>query len=334
MSMPTSIPVSTLCYVLTPPEKVTGGPEFCNQICKELNSYPNITAKLLYITKNSLSPHPDIYQKKYLNHYVINHKPEPDSIIFIPEAWASYLNYPLFKDCKYKFLVWMSVNNYFDTLPVKEINLFPSNTYHLYQGEYSKDYLLSFAKVKKEKMFPLIDYVGEEYLKEGIKQEIREKKNIIAFQMNKTTSFFNNILQELRNRELEDKIGLFPIENMTSEQIITRLNKSKIFLHLGWNPGIDRMPREAVLLDNCIISSTLGSGKYYEDMMIPSEYKFDITEDISVIKIANKIQECLDNYEERIKDFKLYKTVVLGQKDKFKSDIERIVRFINSGKRD
>ena len=41
------------------------------------------------------------------------------------------------------------------------------------------------------------------------------------------------------------------------------------------HPGKDRMPREAALLGCCILTSTLGSADFFDDVPIMSEYKFE-----------------------------------------------------------
>ena len=314
-------------YIFSPAFITSGGPEFCQQICCELNKYSSINAKILYLVEdeNIKGIHPDLYAKRYNNNYVINHAPEKDSIIFFPEVCAELMYSPIFNHCKYRFFVWMSVNYYLRDTPSQLLNYFPANTYHLYQGDYSKDYLLSFAKIKPEKMFPLVDYISNDFIFTDVKVK-NKKENMITFQMDKGTDILAKVIEELHQRHLD--LTAAPIKNLTTEQIVEKFSRSKIFLHLGWNPGMDRMPREASMLDNIIILSTLGSGKYYNDHPFPNEYKFDLSEKDCVKQIADKIEECLDNYEEKIKDFKQYKQRNREQKARFQEDIRRIVEFI------
>lgn len=316
-------------YIFSPAFITSGGPEFCQQICYELNKYPTIDAKILYLVgeeeEEEEGVHPQLYAERYNNKYVINHAPEEDSVIFFPEVSAGIMHNSIFDRCKYRFFIWMSVNYYLRDTPSQLLNYFPANTYHLYQGEYSKDYLLSFAKVKPEKMFPLVDYVSNEFLYTDIKVK---KEDMIAFQMDKGTDILAKVIEELHRRHPEPGRRLCPIKNLTTEQIIEKFSRSKIFLHLGWNPGMDRMPREASMLDNIIILSTLGSGRYYNDHPFPDEYKFDLSEEDCIKQIADKVEECLDNYEEKIRDFESYKQRNKEQKVKFQEDIKRIVEFL------
>lgn len=237
------------------------------------------------------------------------------------------MNLPIFAQCKYKFLVWMSVNYYLRDTPPDQLNYFSSNTYHLCQGEYSKDYLLSFARVNPTKILPLVDYISDEFT---TNTAAAAKKDIITFQMAKVTPILTDVFERIEQRGVIDtnKTALIPIRNMTTEQIVNAFKSSKLFIHLGWNPGMDRMPREAGVLGNIIILSTLGSGRYYNDHAFPDEYKFDLSKENVVEDIAKKVEECMIGYENRIKDFDGYRKIILGQKEKFQEDIKRIVEFI------
>lgn len=318
-------PRPTPAYIVTPAKQVTGGPEFCHQICAELNKYPDIDAKILYLTEKS-NPQPLVYTLRYNNPYTVNHKPEKDSILFIPEILSESFDVSFLFDCKVIFFVWMSVNYYLSTVSYSKLNFFPSKVIHLAQTEYSKDYLLNFAKVKKEKILPLVDYVSDDFLL-SVPNDPSEKENIIVFQNSKASEFLKNVLLELQDRGRSKNTKLVGIKNMTTREIVEVFKKSKVFLNLGWNPGMDRMNREAVILDNCIISSTQGSGFYWEDVRVEDKYKFYPIEE-NVKECADRVEECLDRYEERIEDFKEYKEMVRGQKREFEKNIENIVKWI------
>ena len=54
---------------------------------------------------------------------------------------------------------------------------------------------------------------------------------------------------------------MIELKNLNSSKIINILKKTKIYLDFGYHPGKDRMPREAVLFNNCIITNRKGSAK-------------------------------------------------------------------------
>lgn len=219
----------------------------------------------------------------------------------------------------------MSVNLYFASIKPHQLNFFSSKYYHLCPSDYSRDYLTSFAKVPEDKIFHIGDPPSDVFFQAV--ESSYEKENRIALQLGKNF-LTNDIIEELVKRGRDD-IKVDVINNFTTEQVIDCLKKSKVFVHLSYNPGLERMQQEAILLDNCVIQSKLGCGKYYNDVPIPEEYKFDITQGVKVVKgVVDKIEECVDGYEEKIGDFKEFKGVVYKRREELSRDIEKIVEFM------
>jgi hypothetical protein len=112
---------------------------------------------------------------------------------------------------------------------------------------------------------------------------------------------------------------------MSRNQIIDVLKRSKIYIDFGSHPGKDRFPREAALMNNIIITGFRGSAMFYNDGPIdPTQYKFDMND---LYSAANKIKEHLYNYNEKIKDFDLYKNIILNQKEEF---INQVKQYLNN----
>lgn len=318
-------------YIICPPSIATGGPEYCHQICSALNTYPNINARIAYypqidnkFIKEGKPLQVPAYTQLYKNQYVVNYAPQPDDICFFPEARFLLAMTPYFRHVKYKFFIWMSVNNYLSSTPPNFLNFFPSNFYHVYPSTYAKDYLLNFAKINPDKLFYMGDAPSSLFFQQADKEK-KQKENIITLQPGKCF-LAENIIQELKKREKDYQIVL--LKGMSTEQVIDTLKRSKVFLHLSYNPGLERGQQEAVLLDNCVIQSTLGCAKYYEDVPIPSQYKFDLVEGWITKKIVDKIEDCIENYDKCIDDFKYFKNIVWKRKQEFKEGIENIVKFI------
>lgn len=217
----------------------------------------------------------------------------------------------------------MSVNYYLDSITSDFINFFKPNVKHLVQSKYAENYLLSFAKVPEEKILRVYDYISDEF-RQSVPAPAAARSNIICYLKDKTTIFTEQLIEACK-KEIPGAVFI-PIKNFSTNEIIDLLNRSKIFMDLSWHPGKNRMIREAVLLNNCIITSTLGSAKYYEDVRISNKYKipcFYGNEDIEYgIKI---IKDLLENYEERLDDFKDEKEMVKKEKDIFKTQIANLV---------
>ena len=46
-------------------------------------------------------------------------------------------------------------------------------------------------------------------------------------------------------------------------------------MDFGFHPGQDRLPREAAILKNCIITNKEGSAAIFQDVPIADEFKFN-----------------------------------------------------------
>jgi hypothetical protein len=109
---------------------------------------------------------------------------------------------------------------------------------------------------------------------------------------------------------------------MSREQVIDTLKKSKIYIDFGYHPGKDRFPREAALMNNIVITGFTGSAMFYNDIPIdPLKYKFNLDQPQLA---ANRIKDCLKNYNNDIIDFNLYKNIILNQKEEFTNQVKQI----------
>jgi hypothetical protein len=121
-------------------------------------------------------------------------------------------------------------------------------------------------------------------------------------------------------------VNFIPLVNMSEDDVIFNLKKSKVYIDFGHHPGRDRFPREAVLNNNIIITNFRGSALFYNDIPIhPVKYKFESND---ILDLCGSIKSSLENYSEKIKDFKLYKSMILNQKDEFIIQVKQ--NFISS----
>ena len=97
---------------------------------------------------------------------------------------------------------------------------------------------------------PIYQIIRErKYLQNFRKKKL--KKNIICYS-NKSNDFVKKISNYTNYKMIE-------LKNLNSSKIINIFQKTKIYLDFGYHPGKDRMPREAVLFNNCILTNKRGS---------------------------------------------------------------------------
>src|SRR5690606_31379367 len=94
-----------------------------------------------------------------------------------------------------------------------------------------------------------------------------------------------------------------------------------LYVDFGYHPGKERMPREACLMRCCLIIGKDGSAAYDEDMPIPMQYRFE-KEDKYIPEIVERIHNCIDNYDENIKDFSSYRAELYNEKSNFEKAVE------------
>ena len=96
------------------------------------------------------------------------------------------------------------------------------------------------------------------------------------------------------------------IENMSRKCLSKTLNNSTVLIDLGMHPGKDRMPREAVLCNNYVITSYFGACVNETDVPIDKSCKIDLNiepkEFCSLVNdlLSNNSNVSIDSYKERV----------------------------------
>jgi len=182
----------------------------------------------------------------------------------------------------------------------------------LYQSYYALHFLQNNNAIYYQ---PLFDYINDNFIKESLNTTF-VKEDIVCYNPRKGIEYTSEIVKMMPD------VQFVPLFNMSREQVIETLKKSKVYIDFGFHPGKDKFPREAALMNNCVIAGFRGSAMFYNDVPIdPLKYKFNV-DDLS--EVPNAIRDCLNNYDERIKDFALYKNVVLNQKEEATNHIKQI----------
>lgn len=326
----------TKIYVLCPAYIKSGGPELLHQLVYELNRN-NINA---YITYYNYERKENKYTNGEFDKYVKEFKlvneieDNENSIIIIPETVQAIKKTKQFKKAK-KIIWWLSVDNFLKayglTKPIKmqgikaTIKLFFKNgliynfryikemDYHLCQSKYATEFLKTH-NIKN--YLYLSDYLNDTYLKVN-EEQWSNKEDIVLFNPKKGKKFTNKIIKAA------PELNWIPIQNLSTEQVKELLLKSKVYIDFGHHPGKDRFPREAAMCGCCIITGKRGAAKYYEDVTIEDEFKFEDKEK-NINKIIGRIVLCLNDYDNKNRKFNNYRKIISKEKEKFIKDVEEI----------
>lgn len=359
-----NITSSTKIFVACPAKCITGGPELLHQLVYHLRNDLKINAYLYYFPSWIEKPVPSEY-RFYNCPFVKEIKDEKGNILVVPEIiegikilknftniqkiiwWLSIDNFVLSyinsdSKFKYSFFIFFRILNKIARNTFYKDNIFDINEIILKRFLHNRDLYLKLFKIINiqtvslnlcqsyyamnflknygvNKIAYLSDYLNKEFLLQNF--EIDSKKDIVAFNPKKGRSFTHKIIA------ITPDISFKPIENMTQDKVIELLRKAKIYIDFGNHPGRDRLPREAAILGCCVITGKRGAAKYFEDVSIPEEYKFEDKEE-NIPLIVQKIKECLGKFEEKTKDFDYYRETIRKEPQKFLKDLRKIIKKI------
>tara|TARA_B100001057_G_scaffold71237_1_gene65408 strand:- start:2064 stop:3146 length:1083 start_codon:yes stop_codon:yes gene_type:complete len=349
----------TIVYVLAPSNVFTGGPELLHQIAVNIKKIFKVKTKMVYLPNNESNPvHKNFknYKLEYSN-YIEDKK---NNILIIPEYYM-FIKYAFKYKNITKILWWLSVDNYLGykfrddfnkysrsliKIPYNIINTFNKIvgyyygifTFHDYLkviysfgkiqqsrelGQINlhlaqSDYAMKFLKEKFKNLKFLSDFQRPIILKES-KKKNKKKSDLICY-----SSKSNNFIEKLKNFT---NFKMIKLSGFNDKQLINIYKKTKVYIDFGFHPGKDRMPREAALFNNCIITNRKGSANNHYDIPINTKYK--ITEKKSNLKkIKITIQKIFLNHKKELMNFKNYRKKIMNEKLKFDHDLKKI--FIKS----
>ena len=343
-------------YLMIPANLATGGPEALHQLGNILKNEFKKDIQIFYIPKDHNNPVHTNYIKYNLE---FTNKIHDDSknLLIIPEYFNFLIEAQKFNKIS-KAIWWLSIDNYigsrfrftnnkflrsFYKIPFNLIEIFNRLTNFFFgiltiedylkfiynlkniknhdeirQASYhftQSDYAYNFIKNKFSYVENLSDFIRKDIFN-NLKFSINNKENIICYNPKKSNKFMDFLMRK-------SNFKFVPLINLTNEGIIDTLKKSKIYMDIGSHPGKDRLPREAALLGNCIITNKKGSAGNPKDLSIPSEFKFK--ENFKNLdKINNKIKQIFDDYDNEIEKFKDYLNSISNEENNFKNQIRNI----------
>lgn len=278
-----------IVYINIPQNTVAGGVESLYQLADAINNIGGNSIVLF----DSETPNP--VPEKY-SHYNIKYSFEVENSsenwIIYPEIWTERIGQ--FKNMK-QAIWWLSVDN--NQGKFRDFNNL--NITHFYQSYYA---LLHLIQNEAYYYLPLFDYIQPKYI--NTQYNIEQKKNIVCYNPVKGKHITDGIISS------NPDIIFIPLVDMTEDQIIKTLSSSKVYIDFGNHPGRDRIPREAAILGNCVITGFDGSSMFYSDIPIGNQYKFENVESIGDI-----IKDCFNNFETNFNNFSLYRSNIKNQKE-------------------
>lgn len=330
-----NIAKETVIYVVCPAYNKTGGTELAHQLVYAINAN-GLNAVITYYEngQNPMEINPAF--KEYVNTFVrIENVEDLDrNIIVVPEACFRYgMNLKNIQKC----IWWMSVDNYtkwhhFGTachyfgwkaaakgFLKKRLSLslyphFDDEIIHFYQSEYARSFLENAGITK---VYRLSDYLNEEYLNVDL---CMERQNVVLYNPRKGIKFSQKLMKAAPDIQWK------PLQNMTTEEVKNTLLHSKVYIDFGNHPGKDRFPREAAMCGCCVITGKRGSAKYFADVPIADEFKFDESRK-TIGPIIAKIRECLENYVDETPKFNKYRAFIRDEHRTFVDDVKKIFSF-------
>lgn len=339
---------NSVVYVACPSRAATGGPELLHQLVHSLRS--NGIEAYMYYHPVIDDPVHEAY-KAYSNPFVFTIEDTDSNIIVVPELKRFIDLLDDFRSIQ-KMIWWLSVDNFYKgyiknslanrcmnklsniseffarfsyeeraRLLSKKYDLLAVNQiakadYHLVQSHYAYEHLVNKG-IHSSKLSYLSDYVNDSFLGLDLDKMKKDKRDFVIYNPKKGFYFTKKIINSLPHVEFK------ALQNMTRNEVINTMVSSKVYIDFGNHPGKDRMPREAALCGNCIITGRRGSAGNNVDVPIPDQYKFDDRSE-NITHICNTIRECIRDYERTIEDFSDYRERIRNEKSVFDNEVRSI----------
>lgn len=322
----------TIVYVICPAYNKTGGTELAHQLVYSINKN-GICSKIAYYKNgdNPLEINPAF--KKYVASFIKldDIADVEDNIAVFPELNTRDLE--KFNNIQ-KCIWWMSVDNYTKHHSIKsayenyglcatikgilkgrlKLSKYPhfdKSVNHFYQSEYARDFLENSGITN---VYRLSDYLNQEYLNVELDTE---RKDAVLYNPRKGFKFTKKLI------EIAPELNWTALQNMSTEEVKNTLLHSKVYIDFGNHPGKDRFPREAAICGCCVITGKKGSARFFNDVPIDDEFKYDETK-TSPKDIVAKIKQCLTEYEKQSIKYAGYRRFIKREYEIFENDVKQI----------
>ena len=307
--------------ILCKGDSVTGGSELIHQFCHELNSLNKQSFVCYYPFEKQYN-----IPQEYLIYNVTKSRlvDSEDTLIILPEVATKYA-WSIKKSGV--GIWWLSIDNYYrkkgDNLLKDKIKYFKDllrfrlmpislmrNFLHFAQSQYA---YLHLDKLKLNPQF-LSDYLNPIHFNETL----MAKEDIILYNPVKGRTITDSLIKKYRS------LKFIPLEKLDSQQVRDLFRRAKLYIDFGNHPGKDRMPREAVMSDCCIITGVRGSAYNDVDIPIPNQYKLDDNQVCRDELFYQLVNDIFRNFDQHVMSFSPYKDKIKIEKKIFQDQVKSI----------
>lgn len=183
---------------------------------------------------------------------------------------------------------------------------------HLCGSKFAYDMIKSKYAIKYPIM--LVEPISKDFLDAGMGDNTVPRKNLIAYNPAKPSNIMAKLL-------LHKEFEFIALRGFTPQELTKVYREIKLYVDFGAFPGPERIPKEAVYNGACILVGKQNAASNDFDVAIPEQYK--ITDLDNETLIVSKIQDILDHYEDRIKDFEPFKQKIDRLEENFKKSIQQ-----------
>ncbi len=235
-------------------------------------------------------------------HSILDMRYSPSKSFDFVKRYFSFClhNIKIFFNCKLTFSIK-------DLKNLGEINA--------YQSEYARIFLSGLGF---KNLVPLKDFINTDF----ITSSKIKKENIILYNPKKGKKYTDKLI------ECDPSLKWVPLINMSREEMLHTLQRSKLYVDFGNHPGKDRIPREAALNGCVVITGRRGAANNDVDIPLPDFYKFN-EKSASISDILERFHFVFDNYESCIKEQCSYKELILKEKNEFESQIDDLFKIVH-----
>lgn len=324
----------TKIYVLCPGNNRSSTADNCHELCKQLMIF-GVEVCMIYLPANDkfnpYNPVDEMY-RKYNIPYDSGVEDSERNILIVPEIAANFL---YFTKKTRRILWWLNVNNFLRDIAVKTVkhfenilnspmprffsfNRYDSDIEHWAQSEYARQFL-KVNGVPDEKIFTVTDFLDNIFF-EVLPLKNSAKKNLIAYRKIQGSDFTDIV------KELASGVEWQPVENLTPGIVQKLFLDAKIYVDFGEHPAKEKLVREAAISNCVVITSKHGAAANDVDINISDEFKFEETIK-DAVKVADKIQSALQNFEGELSKQNKFREKILREKYSFVQQIKNALEI-------
>jgi hypothetical protein len=115
------------------------------------------------------------------------------------------------------------------------------------------------------------------------------KEKIIACSRRKGRLYLDKVIKEFSDFDF-----IF-LDNLSEEDVYKVLARSMVYLDLGHFPGSERLPREAVMLNNFVLINNVGAAQNFQDFPLPSQFKLNVNSPDFYSNLRKLLNQIFDN---------------------------------------